>query len=224
MSEQDFYVTKKGVKVAVQSFPHLLPSKVQVAAEKKAKELFPAVVPTYDEPLMGGGVQTFEHDAKSVVGNPEAEKAFALYQENSRKQTAYVNEKMMQFYILTGTDISLPEDERWIRRQKFFGLELPEDEEGLLYYYVTTELITDARELMLLVEKIMQASGIDTDTLSAARLSFRNILGEEKDTPERSTGADGELGEQTDPMVYVAEIPAVSSNGTMEDFALAMGL
>lgn len=223
MDEQEFYTTRKGVKVKVQSFPHLLPSKVQVAAEKKAKELFPATIPTYDEQLMGGGVQTFEHDAKSVIGNPEAERLFNEYQENTRKQTAYTNEKMMQFYILSGTDISLPTDGKWLARQKFFGLEVPEDENGLLYHYVTTELITDARELMALVEKIMQASGIDTDTLSAARLSFRHILGEEENTTERPDGTDSGSGE-ADPVVHVTEVSAISSNGTMEDFALAMGL
>lgn len=220
---EPYYQTRRGHRVKVQSFPHLLPGKVQVSAEKKAKKLYPAVVPTYDEPLMGGGVQTFEHDDKSVIGNPEAETALALYRENLRKQTAYVNEKMMQFYILTGTDVQLPADDKWRRKQEFFGIEIPEDENELLYHYITTEIITDARELMSLVERIMEEAGIDPDTLDAARETFRGVLGKQADTTEGTSGESGGVGNGSEALVHVAEVPSLSSDGEMADIAFSLG-
>lgn len=220
---EPFYVTKRGHRVKVQSFPHLLPGKVQVAAEKKAKELFPAVVPTYDEPLMGGGVQTFEHDDKSVEGNPEATEALNQYRTNLRKQTAYVNEKMMQFYILTGTEVQLPDDDKWRKRQEFFGIELPDDENELTYHYITTEIITDARELMDLVERIMEEAGIDPDTLDAARETFRGVLGEQKNSTEGTDAENGGVRELPETLVHLAKVPSVSGDGEMADFAVNLG-
>ena len=92
MTEITYFSTSKGERIRVQSFPHMLPGKVQVAAEKKALELYPATMPTYDEPLMGGGVQTFEHDDKSAEGNPEAKAALDLYRSQLQKRTGYINE------------------------------------------------------------------------------------------------------------------------------------
>ena len=220
---EPFYVTKRGHRIKVQSFPHLLPGKVQVAAQKKAEKLFPAVVPTYDEPLMGGGVQTFEHDDKSVQGNPEAEAALAQYRNNLRQQTAYVNEKMMQFYIITGTEVQLPQDGKWRKRQEFFGIEIPEDETELLYHYITTEIITDARELMSLVERIMEEAGIDPDTLDAARETFRGVLGEQKDTTEGTDPENGGVGKLPEAMVHISEVPSLSGDGEMADIAFSLG-
>lgn len=222
MTEITFFSTSKGERIRVQSFPHMLPGKVQVAAEKKALELYPATMPTYDEPLMGGGVQTFEHDDKSVEGNPEAKAALDLYRSQLQKRTGYINEKMMQFYVLTGTVVELPENDRWLRRQRFFGIEIPDDEDALLYHYITTELLGDARELMELVEQIMVASGIDPDSLAAARVSFRGLLGEKENAAGRANGTDERAGPPGE-VVHVAPVPSVSSDGEMEDYAFAMG-
>lgn len=221
--QEPFYETKRGHRVKVQSFPHLLPGKVQVAAEKKAKELFPAVVPTYDEPLMGGGVQTFEHDDKSVEGNPEAEKALAQYRNNLRQQTAYVNEKMMQFYIITGTDVQLPEDNSWREQQEFFGIEIPTNKTELLYHYITTEVITDARELMSLVERIMEEAGLDADVLSAARETFRGVLGEGENSTEGTSGEGSGIRELPEELVHLATVSGNASDGEMADIAFSLG-
>lgn len=222
MTEITYFSTSKGERIRVQSFPHMLPGKVQVAAEKKALELYPATMPTYDEPLMGGGVQTFEHDDKSVEGNPEAKAALDLYRSQLQKRTGYINEKMMQFYVLTGTVVELPENDRWLRRQRFFGIEIPDDEDALLYHYITTELLGDARELMALVEQIMIASGIDSDSLAAARVSFRSIVGEKEDTVGGPDEPDGGSGE-TSALVHVPTVPSFSGDGEVEDYSFAMG-
>src|SRR6476469_6142852 len=141
-----YYTTKNGEKIQVQSFPHMLPGKVQLAAEKKAKELYPAIHPTYDEPLMGGGVQTFQHDEKSLQTDADRE-AWRIFQENTARQTLHVNDMMMKFYILTGTVVTLPENNNWRKRQEYFGIELLTDENDLLYHYITPVLLLYVTDL-----------------------------------------------------------------------------
>lgn len=215
------FVTKRGFKIEVQSFPHMLPAKVQVAAEKESEKLFPAVLPTYDVPLMAGGVQTFAHDPESVQ-TEEERKALADYEAAMRNRTGYCNQKMMQFYLLTGTIVELPDNDKWIKRQKFFGIEIPEDENELLYHYITTELLQDARDLVSLVERIMEESGIDQDTMKAARSSFRGVLGEEEDTPGRADGESDGVGE-TSEVDNVPTVPSFPSNGEMGNHPVPVG-
>lgn len=204
-----YYTTHKGEKIQVQSFPHMLPGKVQLAADKKAKELYPAVHPTYDEPLMGGGVQTFQHDEKSLQTDADRE-SWNIFQENSKKQVLHVNDMMMKFYILTGTVVELPTNQKWVKRQEFFGIELPTDENELLYHYITTELLGDVSDLVDLVNCIMEASGIDKETMEAAKASFRGVLGKAESTiaglDRSNDGSRSASG--------VDNIPTVSSNGS----------
>lgn len=215
------YTTKRGKTITVQAFPHLMPAKVQVAAEKKAAELYPATMPTYDVELMGGGFQTFEHDDRSVETDQDRA-ALQAYKDAMQKRTAYINEKMMQFYLITGTDITLPEDRAWEKRQEFFGIEIPSDANEKMYHYITTELLMNASDLMALVDKIMQASGIDEDTLAAARETFRRIVGQETNTVEGTARDDPAAGEAPE-MVYFPPVPAVSSNGEMADLTVPVG-
>lgn len=216
------YTTKRGVTIKVIPFPQLQPDKVLVAARKYAAKEWPATKPTYSEELMGGGTQTFYHDEKSIVGNPEAEAAWAKYKENEGLQTRYINDMMMKFYILNGTDVTLPEDGKWMKRQRFFGIEIPEDEMELQYHYITTELLADPEDLTEMVQVIMEVAGVDKDTLDAARNSFRRVLGKEQDATERTDGDSGGV-ETTGEVADLNPLHRDDGDGTLEQDAIAMG-
>lgn len=216
------YITKRGESIPVKALPQMLAPKVQVSAEKKAKELFPATLPTYEVPLMGGGTQTFAHDEKSL--ETDADRAvWRAYQDATAAQTAHVNNAMMRFYILEGTDVQLPAVAAWQARQEFYGVEIPDNEIEKLYHYITTHLLSAPEEIFDLVAKIMEASGIAQETLDAARVSFRGVVGQEPDTPERTDGAVSGAGPEG-ALVDLGQVSTNGLHGEMAAYAEPVGL
>jgi len=209
------FTTRSGHIIDIMPIPQLQAAKVQQANQKKAQELYPATAPTYTVPLMGGGVQTFQHDDESAQ-TPEEKAAMAEYKANLAKQATFLSERMLKFYFVKGTKIKLPEDNGWAELEEAFGVEVPSEPLERLFHYIMNELLVDAEDIGGLTNAIMEETGVDKETLDAARASFRGVVGKETN----AVGPTDRGQQPAEPGIEVVDFPKISRNGSHETVGL----
>ena len=69
------------------------------------------------------------------------------------------NQRVTKAILMSLEGVNLPEDNGWIKRQEFIGVDVPVDagELELLYHYITTEVVLGADDFMALTTAHTQA-------------------------------------------------------------------
>lgn len=168
------FTTSAGVEIPLNAIPPMQGQMVEQAARKKAAELFgEPVKPTYTIPTDDGGEEIHEHDEETIKDNPAAQRAWDEWQTCLSKTSEYVNTKLLDFVLLTGTDALLPEDESWIETQQFLGIEVPEQSMARRAHYIKTEVLRTVNDINGIQSAITAISGINQEALAAARATFQ---------------------------------------------------
>jgi len=183
-------------------------SLIEAGQEKKLRKA--GVVldpPTYTVNTVGGGSQTFEHDAESIKTHPEAAEQFKAYEEGRQRLQAEINRAKYEYALECITN-ELPDDSRWVSRLESKGLEIPTDPEERRNYWITNELIRTPEDALILFMEVTTAglSGvISEDDIEKVRENFRGVVpvaGGVGSIPERlsraAKEARGELETQSD--------------------------
>lgn len=185
MSDKHIFTTAAGVEIPLNPIPPLQGQMVEQAARKKASELYGAhTKPLYTLTTDDGGEETHEHDETTIETDPAAKLAWKQWQECTAKTSAYVNDRLFDFAMLTGTDALLPQDESWIEMQTYLGIEVPEQSTARRAHYIKTELLRTTGDLIGIQNAITAISGINQEMLAAARATFSG------DAQERGTAGD----------------------------------
>ncbi len=147
-------------------------------AEARGEPLSP---PTYTVETVGGGTETFAHDAKSIEaeGTSEAERAaWSEHQAALARLEAEVQERVTRVLLLEGLDVpQVPEE--WQARMRRYGLQLETDPDDLKLQYITTELLRTSHSLLEAVAQITLLSmrgSVPEEDIAATEASFRRAL------------------------------------------------
>ena len=148
----------------------------------------PVEIPTYTVELAGGGSQTFEHNETTLVTD-EHKAEWAAHKEAITDLNAELGKRRLEI-VLDAIQVELPKDESWKRKQKKWGLEIPEPEDGqdydnpdyldqLRYHYIRTEILRTPIDVENATVKIISAAyagSVDEEELAAQEATFRSIL------------------------------------------------
>lgn len=142
----------------------------------------PLNVPTYTVQLAGSTpenplTQTFEHDATTLQSD-EDKAAWKAHLDALSRFDNELNELRTQI-VIDCLKIELPEDTRWMSKQKRHHIELPTDEYELLHHYIRTEVLRSVEDIYLAMQKVIVASlsgSVDEAAIEASLKTFRNTL------------------------------------------------
>jgi hypothetical protein len=195
-NDKHIFTTTAGVEIPLRAIPILQAQLVEQAARKEAAKLYgEPVKPTYTIKTDDGGEETHEHDEETIKTNREAKRAWDAWQECLRETNKFVEDRTLNFMFLAGTEAALPESKAWMKRQKFFGVEVPEDDpeddSALLAHYIKTELLRSVDDINGAQRAISAISGINQEMLAAARATFPGD-GQGRDGAGGSDGAVAE--------------------------------
>lgn len=148
--------------------------------------------PKYDVTLASGRVVQYPMDEKVAEETPELKPIWSQYIFDQAKAAGDEMRLMTGTVILDGT--KMPEnwkDERWERRMRIIGAQLPEDIEERWVLYLRTKI--SQSDIISLTGKIMRRTGVPEEYIDAAEASFRDIV-------PGGQGKPGELDDaETDP-------------------------
>lgn len=145
--------------------------------------------PTYTVITAGGGTETHVID-ESVVNdstNTEEERQdyqtkLTAYNAELEKATALQQERINKFLFYKGVEVSDLDTklEKLREEREFLGMDFPASKAEQKYAYIYSMVVGNTKDYTLLLEAIMQATGIPETEMAKARDLFRDILQEEK--------------------------------------------
>jgi len=174
------YTTTVGKTIRLKGLPSMLVEKIQASIKIPDP-------PTYTATTVGGDEETHFHNETTldVEGDPEQtaknHKAWEEYITLKHEVDAKLSEKMMRLMLVKGTEVEMPTDDEWIEEQAFIGADIsqiPSDPIGRKYYYIVTEVIGSPEDLTVMMQKIMQISGVAPEAVAQAEESFRRAVEE----------------------------------------------
>lgn len=162
------FMTSGGKQIELSMLPPLQAQMVQDAAQKEAVKLYgEAVRPTYETEAG----EELPHD-KDSLQTDEERAAWAKYQEILQQHQAHVSEKMLRFFLYYGVKADPDKDEGWQERQRFFGIEIPDDPIARKIHYIQSELIFSADDLQEITRRVMTLGGVRPEVVDAAAATF----------------------------------------------------
>lgn len=150
---------------------------VRAAVKRRLEaEGVPLSPPVYTITTLGG-TETAAHD-ETTLQTEEDKRAWTNYQLGLKRLAKEQDEAQMKVWLMA-LDFDMPEDDGWKAKQRFLGIEIPEDPMELRYHYLTTEILRTAEDLLTVIGGVTKASYhgvIQEEDLDAALNSFRHTL------------------------------------------------
>lgn len=192
-NDKHIFTTAAGVEIPLNAIPPMQGQMVEQAARKKAAELYgEPIKPTHIIETDDGGEEIHEHDEETIKSNPEAKRAWDAWQTCLAKTSEYVNARLLDFVMLTGTDALLPEDESWVETQQYLDIDVPEQSTARRAHYIKTELLRTVSDINGIQSAIAAISGINREALAAARATFSRNAQDGRDVGDDDSPAGPE--------------------------------
>ena len=148
----------------------------------------PVEIPTYTVELAGGGSQTFEHNA-TTLQTDEHRAEWEAHQQALSDLNANLAERRIEI-VLDAVQAELPQDDDWKRKQKRWGIEIPEPKDNqdydnldyldtLRYHYIRSEILRTPIDVENATVKIIAAAyagSVNEEELAAQEATFRSVL------------------------------------------------
>lgn len=151
-------------------------------------------------------------DAAKKAADERTEKNLAdwqRYQDSLRLLEAKQNEQRTIASLTMGVDFNMPEDMSWMNKQKFLGIEIPEDETELKYHFLSTVVLTSPIDLLNVLQQITKLSYegiVSEEDVEAAMSLFRGKVAR-KSTKRGRRGNSNRKSEVTsEPLDVHAEV------------------
>lgn len=178
MSSNNTYTTPTGITVELSAIPQLqvemIRSKTMADWQKEHGQL--PDKPTYTITTADGATEVHEHDETTIQDDPEAKLAWDTWQRMRAECEAYVNAKIMDFFMLRGIKVALPPDDGWIKQQEYFGIEVPGDPVERRLHYIRTEVLSGPTDIGDIMTQIMALSGTPQEVVEQAKATFRDSV------------------------------------------------
>lgn len=138
----------------------------------------PLAVPTYTVELAGTkSTQTFEHD-ETTLKTDEDREMWAKHVDALSRYTIELNELRTEI-VLDCIKVELPEDTKWMDRQKRHHVKLPTDPYELRHHYIRTQVLRSVEDIYLAMQKVIVASlsgSVDEAAIEASLKTFRDTI------------------------------------------------
>jgi hypothetical protein len=172
------FYTDSGLEVEFEPVSPLVLEEIEAAIEAEHRAAgWPIDPPTYEAELAGGGTQTFDHD-ETTLRNDEEREAWRLHKEALTAMAAEQSRRRAEM-ILFALKVELPEDDTWVRRLKRMGLQIPEDPDDRLIFYIERFVIRTPNDLMTAMTEVIGASlrgTVSEAQIKAASQTFRDNI------------------------------------------------
>lgn len=164
------FVTSRGLKVTLRPLPPYLVQMASTAIEKPEP-------PSYIVKTEGGGEEIHTHDQESIMqSSPEEQLEWSKYLEKVREADQKATDVLINVVLVEGVEVTIPDKERWIKRQKLMGLTVPEDEDEMMLMFKKTQVIGNDKDVEFIVQSVMKIGGITEEDLNSVKNSFQDKL------------------------------------------------
>lgn len=174
---RNIFVTQAGKKVELAPVSQMDVQRVREGAARKAAELYgTATKPTY-RTEMG---EEIEHDEATIADertSDEEKAAWEKWKSIQSRTDAYVNNKVMEFFLYHGVKVNAEDDADWIAEQAFFDIATADNPIQRKIDYIYSRLIYTAEDIREVTIRIMALAGVDEEVVRAHINSFRNPVG-----------------------------------------------
>lgn len=164
------YVTSRGLEITLLPLPPYLIQMTTSSVEIPTP-------PTYTIKIEGGGEETHEHDEQSIRESSDEEKAqWEKYRAALREANAKVADTLLTVVLMEGVRVEIPDKERWLKRQKLMGLEVPDDEDEQELLFKKTQVIGSGRDIEVIMQRTISLGGITPEELKTVKDSFQGSM------------------------------------------------
>lgn len=180
--EKDIFTTERGVHLEILA---IAPFEMQEVAQAIQKRFPMPEAPTYTMETVGGGQETKPLTLDTAQSEEEKARYLAYLEQVQAAQSA-TSLELNDYMLMAGVRIpdDAASDDGWMKRQRRFGVELPEDPDELKLHYLKTVILT-GNDFAELLPRIMAKTGVDRGLVDTARESFQRAVVR----PDREAGA-----------------------------------
>lgn len=183
---QVLYTSALNTTIIFLPMPPMLMEKIEIGLKKTWPK---PEVPTYEMQTAVGTVEVKPHN-ETTLETDEERAAWSAYQVDLAAWEEEKNRRLLraiQLQCIQPVDI---DNEEWVERQKFLGMDIPTNPFERKLHYIETEVIGDERDIMACMTIPMQlVSGASEEDMAAAEALFRDAV--QKETI-RQRAAQGE--------------------------------
>jgi len=200
----NFFITTRGVKIECNPVSDTKIALALAAIEKRYRAEGKKVdKPKYKTVLAGGAEEWYEHDDKSIVGDPEAEKEWDEFLADAQDLIDEQNNKKVRM-LLKGLVWS--ENPDWEINQMMDGIEVPSKPlesdapdvkakkmEERWWHFLTTEILETPDDLFNAIEKmtlLTYMGAVSEEAVKAGIANFRSLLQQNSSTAFETQGKE----------------------------------
>lgn len=131
--------------------------------------------PTYTVETIDGGIEIFHHDQTSVdQSDDETKKKWFEYQAAVKEADRKASEILMNIIMVEGIKLdSIPDEERWIKRQKLMGIPIPDDYEEKLLMYKKTQILASPEDIENVTRIVIELTMVSKEEVASAKKTFQ---------------------------------------------------
>lgn len=170
---RNIFTTQAGKKVELAPVSQMDVQRVRDGAARKAAELYgTATKPTYRTEMD----EELDHDEATIADertSDEEKVAWEKWKSIQSRTNAYVNNKVMEFFLYHGVKINPDDDKDWVEEQSFFNIQTADNPIQRKIDYIYSRLIYTAEDIQEVTIKIMVLAGVDEEVIRAHINSFR---------------------------------------------------
>lgn len=167
------YISTRGIRAIFRPLPFSLKARIETDYERDHPR--PAV-PTYTVETIGGDTETHEHDKTTVVGDPDAEAAWAAYLRETELWEEQINRRFFRAILASCVTFPDVDFEEWAERMEYLGVTVPENRYERLYVFVDTEFVGSRDDMTAFYRIPMQLTLEKSAALEAVERMFQRAV------------------------------------------------
>lgn len=185
-SKGNVLVTSEGTQVRLKPVAQYLITGVETSVKKEFAERGKSIEPPeYEVTTIAGTIERHTHDETTLEDPSDPKKteenriAWANYKSNVDAYNIEYNARLSKLCIYFGVEHDKEDYQKgsWKEEQKFFGIDIPEEEPDRLIHYLSTVILktpSDMFETVMRVINLSMDGAVGEESINAAMASFRD--------------------------------------------------
>lgn len=141
----------------------------------------PPEKPKYNAKTAGGVEEWIEITEQDLTEHPdqftpEQHAEYNRYRIDLALYHRKLNEDETKLILSRGVNVELPTDDKWVKRQKKLGIDVPSDPDDLKIHYITTECFGSTDDMKLLALDVWRESEVSEEVIASVEALFRHSL------------------------------------------------
>lgn len=179
------FTSSRGTKVYFYPMPPLLMEKIEAGVEVEFGSR--PEPPTYTIKTAVGEDETHTH-SKSTLETPEDEAAWAAYEAELEIWEGELSRRVLRAVQLECIKPQDPSDEKWMAKQAFLGIKVPENEFERHLHWIETEFVGNNEDVIACMAIPMRLAGVPEKEMAAAEKLFRDSVQTQADRASAAAG------------------------------------